>query len=106
MIHESGAWSDIHQKWFFLPRRCSKEQYNETKDESMSCNVMLIADETFMNIKVINNYKKIFTYQSIEKLYFYLFLGSSRWHSDANQRIFKFQVPSWFKRLYNCSFEN
>lgn len=26
MIHESGAWSAIHQKWFFLPRRCSKEK--------------------------------------------------------------------------------
>lgn len=26
MIHESGAWSDIHKKWFFLPRRCSKEK--------------------------------------------------------------------------------
>lgn len=26
MIHESGAWSDIKQRWFFLPRRCSKEK--------------------------------------------------------------------------------
>ncbi|OXU32053.1 hypothetical protein TSAR_002858 [Trichomalopsis sarcophagae] len=52
MIHESGAWSSIHRKWFFLPRRCSKEQYNETKDEMMSCNVLLTADETFVNIEV------------------------------------------------------
>ncbi|XP_058804888.1 soluble calcium-activated nucleotidase 1 isoform X2 [Phymastichus coffea] len=52
MIHESGAWSAIHHKWFFLPRRCSKEQYNETTDEMMSCNVMLTADESFVNIQV------------------------------------------------------
>lgn len=26
MIHESGMWSDHHKKWFFLPRRCSKEK--------------------------------------------------------------------------------
>lgn len=52
MIHESGAWSNIHHKWFFLPRRCSKEQYNETKDETMSCNVLLTADEAFVNIEV------------------------------------------------------
>lgn len=52
MIHESGAWSDIHKSWFFLPRRCSHERYNETRDETMSCNVMLTADENFVDIKV------------------------------------------------------
>lgn len=26
MIHESGVWSAIHNKWFFLPRRCSKDK--------------------------------------------------------------------------------
>ena len=53
MIHESGAWSDIHKKWFFLPRRCSHDRYNETTDETMSCNVLLTADENFVDIKVI-----------------------------------------------------
>lgn len=52
MIHESGAWSDIHKSWFFLPRRCSHERYNETKDETMSCNVLLTTDENFIDIKV------------------------------------------------------
>lgn len=55
MIHESGAWSDIHNRWFFLPRRCSRDQYNETRDETMSCNVLLIADENFNSIKVFIN---------------------------------------------------
>lgn len=53
MIHESGAWSDVHKKWFFLPRRCSHGRYNETTDETMSCNVLLTADENFVDIKVI-----------------------------------------------------
>lgn len=52
MIHESGVWSNIHQKWFFLPRRCSQEKYNEVKDEFMSCNVLLMADEHFQNVEV------------------------------------------------------
>lgn len=26
MIHESAVWSPIHRKWYFLPRRCSKEK--------------------------------------------------------------------------------
>lgn len=52
VIHESATWSDIHKKWFFLPRRCSQERYNETRDETMSCNVLLTADENFMDIKV------------------------------------------------------
>lgn len=25
-LHESGVWSDVHQRWYFLPRRCSKEK--------------------------------------------------------------------------------
>ncbi|XP_017141816.1 soluble calcium-activated nucleotidase 1 [Drosophila miranda] len=53
MIHESGAWSDLKQRWFFLPRRCSKEKYNETKDEYMGCNVLVSADENFNSIETI-----------------------------------------------------
>lgn len=28
MIHEAVHWSDVHKKWFFLPRYASKEPYN------------------------------------------------------------------------------
>lgn len=52
MIHESGVWSSEKRRWFFLPRRCSKERYNETKDERMGCNVLISADEDFSNVKV------------------------------------------------------
>ena len=53
LIHESGAWSDIHRKWFFLPRRCSSQRYNETLDESRGCNYLIIADETFSTIEKV-----------------------------------------------------
>ena len=52
MIHESGVWSSIHQRWFFLPRRASSERYEELKDERRASNLMLTADEEFQNIDV------------------------------------------------------
>ncbi|XP_057651713.1 soluble calcium-activated nucleotidase 1 [Diorhabda carinulata] len=53
MIHESALWSDVHQQWFFLPRRCSKEPYNESLDEHRGCSVLLRVDPEFHNINVI-----------------------------------------------------
>ncbi|KAB0793320.1 hypothetical protein PPYR_12940 [Photinus pyralis] len=53
MIHESGVWSDIHQKWFFLPRRCSKDAYNETLDEHRGCSWLLTADSTVHGVEAI-----------------------------------------------------
>lgn len=53
LIHESGVWSDIHKKWFFLPRRCSHNPYNETMDEVMGCNVLIITDEYFKSVHMV-----------------------------------------------------
>ncbi|XP_055636847.1 apyrase [Toxorhynchites rutilus septentrionalis] len=53
MIHESGVWSNEFRRWFFLPRRCSKDRYNETRDEHMGCNYMITADESFHSIKPV-----------------------------------------------------
>jgi soluble calcium-activated nucleotidase 1 len=53
LIHESGAWSDFNQKWYFLPRRCSESRYNETIDETKGCNYLIIADETFTDIRTV-----------------------------------------------------
>lgn len=50
MIHESAMWSDHHNRWFFLPRRCSQEKYNETRDEMMGCNVLISASEDFASV--------------------------------------------------------
>jgi len=52
VIHESGGWSEVHQKWMFLPRRASTEQYNERTDEVKGTNIILLADENFENIQV------------------------------------------------------
>ncbi|KAI3418388.1 hypothetical protein GPALN_009711 [Globodera pallida] len=51
MIHESGQWSDVHNKWFFMPRRASRNKYDETVDEHMGTNLLLTADAKFVNIE-------------------------------------------------------
>ncbi|KAJ8923143.1 hypothetical protein NQ315_001697 [Exocentrus adspersus] len=53
MIHESGVWSHIHQRWFFLPRRCSKEPYNESLDEHRGCSVLISANPDMYDIKAV-----------------------------------------------------
>lgn len=53
MIHESGEWSVVRQRWYFLPRRCSKDRYNETRDEVMGCNVLIECDEQFHKVHVV-----------------------------------------------------
>ena len=50
MIHESGVWSDVHEKWFFLPRRASTETYDETSDERRATNLLFTTDEDFKHI--------------------------------------------------------
>ncbi|XP_032523983.2 apyrase [Danaus plexippus] len=53
MIHESGVWSVVNKKWHFLPRRCSHESYNETRDEVMGCNYLITANDDFSQVKAI-----------------------------------------------------
>lgn len=52
VIHESANWSNKHKKWFFLPRRASKEKYNDVDDEHRATNVMFICSEDFTDIQV------------------------------------------------------
>jgi soluble calcium-activated nucleotidase 1 len=47
MIHESGRWSDIHQRWFFFPRKLSRKLYDEVIDERKCCNLMISCDAEF-----------------------------------------------------------
>ncbi|MEQ2211856.1 hypothetical protein XENOCAPTIV_018648 [Xenoophorus captivus] len=51
-IHESAAWSDTLQRWFFLPRRASKDRYEETADERRGTNLVLSCSLDFKDIKV------------------------------------------------------
>lgn len=49
---QAAAWSDVHKKWFFLPRRASKFKYNDVEDERHGTNMLLTADDSFSRIKV------------------------------------------------------
>ncbi|CAF0703078.1 unnamed protein product, partial [Brachionus calyciflorus] len=57
MVFESCAWSRNENKWYFLPRRASKESYDEKLDEQRATNLMISADENFEKI----SYKSIGT---------------------------------------------
>ena len=46
-------WSKEQNKWIFLPRRASKNQYNDVEDEEHGTNMMITANEQFENINVI-----------------------------------------------------
>ncbi|XP_077384050.1 soluble calcium-activated nucleotidase 1 [Festucalex cinctus] len=50
LIHESAAWSDTLQRWFFLPRRASSERYEETADERRGTNLVLSCSPDFADI--------------------------------------------------------
>lgn len=57
MIHECAAWSTIHKKWYFLPRRMSKERYHEDTDPYQGTNLILTTDSNFSNVEVNNSRK-------------------------------------------------
>ncbi|XP_054762754.1 soluble calcium-activated nucleotidase 1-like [Lytechinus pictus] len=53
MIHESGVWSNVHKRWFFLPRRASTEKYEETADEHRATNLLFMCNEDFTDVRFI-----------------------------------------------------
>lgn len=52
MIHESSVWSDIHKRWFFLPRRAARTKYDDKIDERRATNMMIIANDKFDDIEI------------------------------------------------------
>lgn len=52
MIHESAAWSSVHQRWFFLPRRASRDIYTEVDDEYRGTNVLFSVNDNFSDISL------------------------------------------------------
>nr|XP_046261697.1 soluble calcium-activated nucleotidase 1b isoform X2 [Scatophagus argus] len=52
LIHESAAWSERLQHWFFLPRRASHERYEETADERRATNLLLSCPADFSYVSV------------------------------------------------------
>ena len=51
LLHETGVWSPVRREWLFLPRRMSKEPYQDVRDEKKGANTIITADENFDNIK-------------------------------------------------------
>ena len=62
MIHEAVVWSNIHKKWFFLPRKASKSKYNDIDDERHGTNLLLVAGNFLINLpwKVPQNFSTSF----------------------------------------------
>lgn len=56
MIHESAVWSPVHERWYFLPRRCSNERYNESLDEKRGCSVLISTDEDLYDVQQVPLY--------------------------------------------------
>jgi soluble calcium-activated nucleotidase 1 len=50
MIFESCVWNNLDKKWYFLPRRASKESYDEDLDEKRGTNLLITADVDFKNV--------------------------------------------------------
>lgn len=53
LTHEGALWSDIHQRWFFAPRKVSLHlKYDFDQDPIDSSNLLLSCDESFKKIAV------------------------------------------------------
>lgn len=52
MTHEACEWSEVHGRWFFLPRKASTEPFNQETDEHKGTNFLLMASPDFNDIKV------------------------------------------------------
>ncbi|XP_077461904.1 soluble calcium-activated nucleotidase 1b isoform X1 [Stigmatopora argus] len=50
LIHESAAWSERLQRWFFLPRRASHQRYDESADERRATNLLLSCRPDFSDV--------------------------------------------------------
>ena len=53
VMHEAAAWSNIKQRWFFLPRRMSALKYDDELDENRGTNVLISVSSDFKDMKVI-----------------------------------------------------
>lgn len=68
LIHESAAWSESLQRWFFLPRRASHERYEETADERRATNLVLScpADFGFVDVRHVGPFNPTHGFSSFK----------------------------------------
>jgi soluble calcium-activated nucleotidase 1 len=53
VIIEACRWSEALKKWVFLPRRISRDAYDEVKDETMGGRELVLVDEAFTSYQVV-----------------------------------------------------
>uniref|UniRef100_A0A1I7UAC9 Apyrase n=1 Tax=Caenorhabditis tropicalis TaxID=1561998 RepID=A0A1I7UAC9_9PELO len=53
MIHEAIHWSEVHKKWFFLPRYASKLPFNAATVYETGANMLLSTSDCFCDTKVV-----------------------------------------------------
>eukprot|EP01138_Halocafeteria_seosinensis_P006723 gb/GECG01006875.1/.p1 GENE.gb/GECG01006875.1/~~gb/GECG01006875.1/.p1 ORF type:complete len:407 (+),score=57.47 gb/GECG01006875.1/:1-1221(+) len=51
LLHETAIWSNEMRKWVFLPRRMSKEAYDDKVDEKKGANTVILANEDFTDLQ-------------------------------------------------------
>lgn len=52
LIHEAVRFNPVSRRWFFFPRRASKEAYDDVLDEKRGANIVISTNEDFEDIKV------------------------------------------------------
>jgi len=52
VVHEAAGWSDLLDKWMFMPRYVSSEKFDPKTISHSGSNVVLMADEHFDNVQV------------------------------------------------------
>lgn len=50
LLHEAVTWSPYHRQWFVLPRRISKDAYDEALDERKGANTIIQAAPDFSTL--------------------------------------------------------
>ncbi|EYC37360.1 hypothetical protein Y032_0799g2411 [Ancylostoma ceylanicum] len=53
LTHEAVHWSEVHKKWFFLPRKASTTMYDEKADQTKGTNLLITADENFKSFEIV-----------------------------------------------------
>ena len=50
LLHEAVVWSPHHKRWYVLPRRMSREAYNDVLDERRGANTVISASPDFSSV--------------------------------------------------------
>ena len=50
LVHEAACFNPMDRKWYFMPRRESREVYDDEKDEERGSNLVIVMDEDMKKI--------------------------------------------------------